>query len=847
MNAKPLGILSKFYGYKSFRRGQEEIINSIIDKKDVIAIMPTGGGKSICYQIPALIFEGITIVISPLISLMKDQVDALNEIGVKAGFINSSLSTKEFGKVLEDIRNDEFKLIYIAPERLVSDEFINLVWDKNISQIAIDEAHCVSQWGHDFRLSYREISKFIKILKSKPVVTAFTATASNEVREDIERLLLLEDPDCFITGFNRENLTINIVKNSNKKKYLLNYIQNHKSESGIVYAATRKEVEKIHEILSSIGLTVSKYHAGLSNKERTENQIEFIKDDIDIMVATNAFGMGIDKPNIRWVIHYNMPQSIENYYQEIGRAGRDGEKSECILMFTPGDIQVQKYLIDYGIENPDRKLHQQKKLQQMVEFVYTNSCYRKSILSYFGEELKEDCGNCSNCLNTGEIVDKTVDAQKVISCVYRMKRSYGITNIVDVLRGSKNKRVLQFGFDKLSTYNIMKDYSTEDLKTFINTLISHGYLDMVESLGTGGKGSFPTIRLNDISMDILKGYVKVEFKEDVVSEVIEVKDELYESLRDLRKQISVSQRIAPYMVFGDGTLKSMSTKMPINESQMLSISGVGQIKYEKYGQQFEDAIKYYMEQNGIEKSLSNESEYNEGVDNLLDNKNKTNSKNKGMTKKLKVEDEFFRVDTDKDLYNILDNYRRKCAEKEKSLPYMVLAKDTIKEISGRYPINIEQLSDIAGIGPIKIKKYGDQIISFVEEYVNQKTILVSWIEKKKKTLVLDGESRKKNEIALDLLNQGQSVKEVGEYLEASQSTILGYVHSYLYEGNTMTFDLDVNSYYNEEDREIVLSMIDKYGDKNLNILKRKLPDHIKYETIRAILLDKLLEESNSKM
>ncbi|WP_027701949.1 DNA helicase RecQ [Metaclostridioides mangenotii] len=845
MNTRPLDILSKFYGYKNFRRGQAEIINSIIDKKDVVAIMPTGGGKSICYQIPALVFDGLTIVISPLISLMKDQVDALNEIGVKAGFINSSLTAKQFGKVLNEIKNDELKLIYIAPERLDSDEFINLVWDKNISQVAIDEAHCVSQWGHDFRLSYREIPKFIKILKSKPVVTAFTATASNEVREDIERLLLLEDPECFITGFNRENLTINIVRNSNKRKYMLDYIQNHKSESGIVYAATRKEVEKIHEILESKGFSVARYHAGLGNKERTSNQVEFIKDDINIMVATNAFGMGIDKPNIRWVIHYNMPQSIENYYQEIGRAGRDGEKSECILMFTPGDIQVQKYLIDLGIDNPDRKLHQHKKLQQMIDLVYTNSCYRKNILAYFGENLEEDCGNCSNCLNSGEMVDKTVDAQKVISCIYRMKKSYGITTIVDVLRGSKNKKVLQFGFDKLSTYNIMKDYSSDDLKTFINTLVSHGYLDMVESLGSGGRGSFPTIKLNDISMDILKGNIQVEFKEDVITEVIEVKDELYESLRELRKKISVLQKIAPYMVFGDGTLKSMSMKMPTTQKEMLNISGVGQVKYEKYGEQFENVIREYIDKNGIGRKVDKKSLEEDILNDEEAVKKKLSSKRK--SEKVEIEDEFFRVESNKVLYDVLDIFRKKCAEKERSLPSMVLSKDTIKEISGRYPINQEQLSDIAGIGPTKVKKYGKSIINIVKEYIDKNSIDTLWTVKKRKTLILDGESRKKNEIALDLLNQGQNVEEVGEFLETSQSTVLGYVHAYLEEGNNLTFDLDINGYYDEQEKEMILDMCSKHGDKNLNILKRKLPDNIKYETIRAVLLDKLLEDMDKKM
>lgn len=859
MNDRPIDLLIKYYGYKSFRKGQEDIIDSIINKKDVLAIMPTGGGKSICYQIPALVFDGLTIVISPLISLMKDQVDSLNELGINAAYINSTLTAKEFRSVLESIKNNELKMLYIAPERLDSDEFVTLISNKSISQVAIDEAHCVSQWGHDFRQSYRKISQFIGILRVKPVVTAFTATASNEVKEDIERLLLLENPDCFITGFDRENLCINIVKNSNKKKYLLDYAKKHNTESGIVYAATRKEVEKIYELLDSKGFSVSKYHAGLSNNERSENQNMFIKDNIDIMVATNAFGMGIDKPNIRWVIHYNMPQSIENYYQEIGRAGRDGEKSECVMMFTPGDIQVQKYLIDIGIDNLDRKLNQHKKLQNMTDLVYSNSCYRRSILEYFGEELKDDCGNCSNCLNEGQIVDRTLDAQKVISCVYRMKRPYGITTIVDVLRGSKNKRILQLGFEKLSTYNIMKNFSAEDLKVFINTLVSHGYLDMVESLGFGGRGSFPTIHLNDVSMDILKGNVKVEFKQDIITEVVEVRDELYEILRSLRKEISASQRIAPYMVFGDGTLKNMSSKMPTNKDAMLDISGVGQIKYEKYGQVFVDAIKKYIEEHkeGVNTTVGSSTEIvsteiasssisKENINltlTLEDLQNKDIDSNQMYIETSVTDDEFFIVNSDNELYNLLNEYRENLAKKEKVLPYMILSKDSLKEISGRYPTDEKDLADITGIGLAKIKKYGKSILEIVKNYTDENNIQSDWIMKKNKKLILDGESRKKNEITLDLLNEGKSIAELSEELEVSQSTIIGYVDSYVEEGNSISFNLNLDVYFDSNDREIVLEAVKKHGSENLNTLKRKLPDNIKYETIRAVLLDEKLEES----
>ncbi|UUV13450.1 DNA helicase RecQ [Clostridioides difficile] len=818
MNKKLLEILSKYYGYTSFRKGQESIINSILNEKDVLAIMPTGGGKSICYQIPALILDGMTIVISPLISLMKDQVDALKAMGISAAFINSSLSSKEFNEILNNIRKNNYKILYIAPERLDAQEFLELINNNNVSQVAIDEAHCVSQWGHDFRLSYRRISDFIKSLPKRPIVTAFTATASEEVRIDIINLLCLENPDYYITGFDRENLSINIVKSSSKNKYILDYIQNHKNESGIIYVATRKEVENIYNGLSKRNISVSKYHAGLSKNERSKNQEDFINDNVDIMVATNAFGMGIDKPNIRWVIHYNMPQSIENYYQEIGRAGRDGEKSECVLLFSPGDVHIQKYLIDIGVENPERKLFQHKKLQYMIDLVYSNSCYRKTILSYFGENYIDNCNNCSNCLVEGEIVDKTIDAQKVISCVARMKRSYGVTTIVDVLRGSKNKKILQLGLNTLSTYNIMRDYSSEDLKNFINTLVSHGFLDLVETLGNGNRGSFPTIRLNEMSMKVLKGEVKVEFKEIVMTKSLKVEDELYNALRELRHSIASEERIAPYMVFGDGTLRAMSSSYPINKEEMLDISGVGEIKYQKYGRDFETVIKEYVEKNNINKKIDEKN---------VDLKN--------------INSDFLEVNTDKVLYEKLLVIREEYATKEKLPAYMVLANKALKEISGRYPLDEEQLKDISGIGGVKFEKYGASILAEVNKYVKENNINVIWEKKGKRKLILDGESRKNNEIALDLLNQGKDIQSISQEIEVSLSTIIGYVHDYVKDGHSISFELGLENFYNEDKKKMILEVCEKVGYDNLNNIKRKLPDSIKYENIRAVILDSYLE------
>ncbi len=877
---------------------------------------------------------------------MKDQVDALKAMGIKADFINSSLSSSKYNEVLENINNDEYKIIYVAPERLDSIDFINIMKYKNVVQVAIDEAHCVSQWGHDFRSSYKRIPHFIRSLEKRPIVTAFTATASDEVREDILKILGLVDPNIYITGFDRENLSINIVKSSSKNRYLLEYLEHHKYDSGIIYAATRKEVENIYEGLLKRNISVSKYHAGLSNEERKNNQEEFIKDNIKIMVATNAFGMGIDKPNIRWIVHYNMPQSIENYYQEIGRAGRDGEKSECTLLFTPGDIHTHKYLIDMivhynmpqsienyyqeigragrdgeksectllftpgdihthkylidigienqnrklvqykklqqmvdliysntcyrsnilnyfgedtGIENQNRKLVQYKKLQQMVDLIYSNTCYRSNILNYFGEDTKSSCNNCSNCLNEGIVTDKTLDAQKVISCIARMKRGYGVTMIVDVLRGSKNKKVLDLGFNTLTTYGIMKNYSNEDLKTFINTLVSHGFLEIKENPSV--RGSYPTVVLNEQSMKVIKNEIKVEFKEDKIIKESRVKNELYERLVELRREIATNEKIAPYMVFGDATLNSMASSYASCKDEMLLISGVGQIKYEKYGKYFEELIKEYVNEKNIDKENIRDSyasckdemllisgvgqikyeKYGKYFEELI--KEYVNEKNidkENIRDLKKTNNEFFEVNTDHNLYNMLKDLRNNISKVEGVLDYMVLSKNTLKEISGRYPLDEEKLKDIGGIGPVKINKYGKDILEIVKNYVIANNIDVKWNEKKRLKLVLDGDNRKTNEVALDLLNQGMSVKEVSDDLEVSVSAVLGYVYDYIKEDNIINFDINTKSYYNESEKELILNKIDQFGDDKIGLIKKSLPENIKYESIRAIILEKYI-------
>ena len=600
-------LLKKYFGFCEFRKGQEKAVRSVLSKKDTFIIMPTGGGKSLCYQIPALLQEGITLVISPLISLMKDQVDSLNNVGIPATFINSTLSPGEIDERLYRAYIGEYRLIYVSPERLESQGFCSRLLGMHVSIIAVDEAHCVSQWGHDFRPSYRFISDFINKLERRPVVMALTATATERVKKDVINLLGLRNPEIVLTGFDRSNLKFSVVNGVDKKGYISKFVDEHKGEAGIIYTATRREAESLYNYFSGKEIKVGLYHAGMSDEERNKAQDAFIYDDIDLIIATNAFGMGIDKSNVRFVIHYNMPKNMEAYYQEAGRAGRDGEESECILLFSPGDVQTQKYFIDASNLSEDLKAIEYQKLQKMVDYCHTSSCLRKFILEYFGEEsLEEKCNNCSICCDNRQIQDITIEAQKIISCVYRAKERYGKNMIIDILKGSKGKKIIENKLHELSTYGIMSTEKRETINLITNKLCADGYLKMTEE-------QYPVLKLTPKSIDVLKNQVKVYMKIDKIEERNLTDNELLELLKNLRKNISNREGLPPYIVFHDSTLKEIAKKMPTRKEDLLTIKGCGEKKVGLYGHEVCQVVINYMEAKGIREKNDSPKENKEEI------------------------------------------------------------------------------------------------------------------------------------------------------------------------------------------------------------------------------------------
>nr|WP_295310513.1 DNA helicase RecQ [uncultured Blautia sp.] len=625
----PLQILKAYFGYDSFREGQKEIIDTILNMQDALAIMPTGAGKSLCYQVPALLLPGITLVVSPLISLMQDQVKSLNEAGIHAAYINSSLTEGQINKALSFAARGVYKIIYVAPERLETASFLSFALHTPISMVTVDEAHCISQWGQDFRPSYLKIIDFVEQLPGNPIISAFTATATEVVKKDIARILKLKNPNVVVTGFDRENLYYQVEHLSGKQKdvFIQNYIETHPNESGIIYCATRKNVDTLYEKLLKQGVSVTRYHAGMSNDIRKKSQDDFIYDRAQVVIATNAFGMGIDKSNVRFVIHYNMPQSMENYYQEAGRAGRDGEPAKCILLFSTQDVMISKLLLgskDFegmDFQEMEQVKHQDsRRLQLMEGYCMTTSCLRNYILEYFGETTHQPCDNCGNCHQEFEELDMTLDAKWVVGCITEMRGRYGQSLVINTLLGSKKARLKDIGATSYNCYGQLENRTEADLRLLINQMIRIGYIIQTE-------GEYSVLKVGNIA-DLQTKNTKIIVKKFKEKEKISAskkrknpfeKDSfsaskvgssagstaanssrnsaLFEILRQLRLQIAKEESVPPYIVFTDKTLIDMCEKLPQNEDEMLNVSGVGQNKLKKYGQRFLQEISAFQSAN----------------------------------------------------------------------------------------------------------------------------------------------------------------------------------------------------------------------------------------------------------
>ena len=600
---KALQLLQTYFGYTSFRPAQEAPVESLLKNEDVVAIMPTGAGKSICFQIPALCKSGLTVVFSPLISLMKDQVDGLVDQNIPAALINSTLTQTEFNKTMYDVRSGNIKLLYIAPERLGSNFFCNVLRSMPISQVIVDEAHCISQWGHDFRPSYRLIGDWLASLPKRPVVGAFTATATKAVENDIKTLLGLDHANVYVTGFDRPNLSFSVVRTPKRMDYVVDYVRRHSHENGIIYCSTRKDVERVYDNLTRAGIQTGYYHAGLSDEMRKDMQNKYAFDQLQVMVATNAFGMGIDKSNVRYVLHYQMPRNMESYYQEAGRAGRDGAPAECILLYSGQDVRVHKYLIEQGHLEPQREQVELRKLQSMIDYCFCSTCLRKYMLAYFGEIVPWlECSNCSSCNTKGERVNVTKEAKAIFRAIIATEERYGASMISSIVRGERTDRITRAGLDALSVFGYLSDVGDKEIKGLIQQFVASGYL-------RSSMGKYPVLSVTAGAEEVLAGHKEVEeIRQEVIVPSRKTKKSasisrsevprsgsggLFEHLRQHRKQLASQLSVPPYIIFPDTVLIDLANIRPKTLGEFGNIKGVGEAKLKKYGLSFLEAISQY--------------------------------------------------------------------------------------------------------------------------------------------------------------------------------------------------------------------------------------------------------------
>ena len=699
----PGEVLKQYFGYDSFRPVQEEVISTILKKKDILAIMPTGAGKSICFQIPAMMFPHGSIIISPLISLMKDQVEALTEQGILASYVNSTVPYDEAIERLRDMYRGRIKILYMAPEKLEPSYFTDCLAQVPISMVVIDEAHCVSQWGHDFRPSYRKIKTFIDSLPKKPIVTAFTATATPAVEEDMKKSLGLSHAEIFRTGLDRPNLSFRVIRDADKEALLLRYVKAHKKESGIIYCATRKAVDEVHDLLKRAGIRAGRYHAGMEDEERRKAQEDFSYDRTPVMAATNAFGMGIDKSNVRYVIHYQMPKSLEAYYQEAGRAGRDGASAECILLYNGRDSGIQRYLIDQGNQDEEQKKMDYHRLNAMIDYCQTTACLRNFILTYFGEKADKPCGHCGNCESGQAKVDVTDTAALIFKTVRSLHGRFGASTVADILAGSRAKAVLDRKLDELPTYGKLSFVKARHIKSALNSYVADGYLVREGE-------PYPVLRLTNKAEDVLEGKANVfglAFgAEDAMADAAverklaarsPVHGSLFDKLRSLRKEIASAEHVPPFVVFSDATLEDMAVISPKTLEEMSTVRGVGEFKLRKYGTRF---LKIFLEEADKDEKLR-----------------ETWRKNP-IFKETEPEDTAEEMPEEEPssaaLFAQLKFYRNYLASKKGVPVNRIFTDDTLSEMARKRPETKEELRVIRGIGPKKSAEYGDAFINIIK-------------------------------------------------------------------------------------------------------------------------------------